>query len=107
MTDFVSNGQITVSSTGIIRNVGSSLFSLGGGSVTTVNLGGLINVGVNPGTANALLSGGLLINNGAFGSAYAALVVDFGGLAKGTGVYGSVITQNGGYTRRSGNVNRG
>src|SRR6185369_10632684 len=81
-------------------NVGGSALTFGGGSVTTVNRAtgadrsndGFINLGA----ADGLLSGGLMINNGVVGSVTNKLVVSFGGVAKGIGLYVSVVTQNGG-----------
>lgn len=100
--DFATNGQMTVAATGKFVNLGSSGLTFGGGSVTTVNrLGPIDSVDdglINLGSANAVLAGGLLINNGAVASNIPGvnLVVDFGGSAKGNGLYGSVLTRNGG-----------
>ena len=102
VSDFASNGQIDVAGTGAIVNVGSSGLAFGPGSVTTVNrTGALDNVGdgmILLGGSDALLIGGLLINHGTVTSSIPGvdLMVESGSLAKGTGLYGSVLTQNGG-----------
>lgn len=102
VTDFASNGQIDVAGTGAIVNVGSSGLAFGSGSMTIVNrTGALDNIGdgmILLGGSDARLTGGLLINHGIIRSRVPGvdLIVESGGMAKGTGLYGSVLTQNGG-----------
>lgn len=98
VNDFTSNGQMTVASTGTVTNTGGSGLTFGGGSVTTINAAGSVRGIIDLGTSPAILSGGLMINNGVVGSVTpnADLIVDFGGFAKGTGTYVSVLTRNGG-----------
>jgi hypothetical protein len=98
VSDFVSNGQLTVPAGGMVVN-GSSSLVLGGGSTTFVgtpaNPGGVINTGPQP----LLVRGGLLVNNGVIGndSGTGQVVVDFGGFAKGAGFYDTLPqTINGG-----------
>ncbi|HEY7118959.1 MAG TPA: autotransporter-associated beta strand repeat-containing protein [Tepidisphaeraceae bacterium] len=88
--DFVSDGQVTVGGGGLVDNSGSfSSIVLGGGSRTTVNPGGSINVG---GTSIEL-NGGLLVNNG---TVTGTTNVHFNGEAVGTGTYGPVnLFENG------------
>ncbi len=92
--DFVSDGQLTTN--GAFWNVGASALIFGAGSVTTINPGGLIDIGSINGFG-AIVAGGLVKNNGSFGSEFGSpIVVDYLGKVKGTGTFGSVVTQNGG-----------
>jgi hypothetical protein len=97
-SDFVSNGRITINSGANITQVNPSTtapLTLGGGSVTTVNSGGTLSWGGSGATQLGRLAGGLLINNGTVTGG--RLVVDFGGVAKGTGSYSvNPLTVNGG-----------
>src|SRR5262249_46245350 len=82
-SDFVTNGQITVARTGKLLNVGSSGLTFGGGSQTTVSrVGPLDNVDdgiINLGSADAVLAGGQMINNGVIASSASGVnfIVDF------------------------------
>ena len=102
VTDFVTNGQLTVGPTGKIVNVGSSGLTFGGGSNTTVNRlgsGDIVDKGlIDLGNVSADLTGGLMTNHGVVGSITpgVSLVVAFGGNATGTGVYVSLLTVGGG-----------
>ena len=82
VSEFVSDGQITVAAFAKLVNVGASGLTFGFGSVTTVNSAGAanrINDGfIDLGSSDALLSG-LMINNGVVGSATNKLNVNFGG----------------------------
>jgi hypothetical protein len=89
VSDFVSDGQLTIPSGGTLNNAGSSLF-LGGGSRTTINSGGSI---ILSGGTTIELNGGLLVNNGTITG---TTDVNYGSLAKGTGVYGVVNVGQGG-----------
>jgi autotransporter-associated beta strand protein len=100
VSEFVSNGFLSVPAGGLINNTGSNMV-LGGGSTTFVgsvaNPGGKIDLGGQ----QLLVRGGLLVTNGgSFGSGNGVrngvTVADYGALVKGTGPYDSVITQNGG-----------
>jgi len=93
--NFTTNGLLMVD--GTLTNVGASGLNFGGNSsLTTVTSTGLIDIG----DYDALLINGVFVltNNGLVGSANpsADLVVDFGGLVKGSGTYTSILTQNGG-----------
>jgi autotransporter-associated beta strand protein len=88
VSDFNTLGQVTVN--GVIDNVGAS--DLGFGGVTTINAGGVVDLEAT----DAIVAGGLVKNNGAFGSATNTITVDFGGSVKGAGIFGNVVTQNGG-----------
>jgi T5SS/PEP-CTERM-associated repeat protein/autotransporter-associated beta strand protein len=87
--DFSSLGVITVNNGGTLTNSVSNLI-LGGGSRTTVNSGGSIQL--LPGTSLELL-GALLVNNGQVNG---PVNVNFGSLAKGTGSYTTVSVFDGG-----------
>jgi hypothetical protein len=89
VSDFVSDGQLTIPSGGTLNNAGSSLF-LGGGSRTTINSGGSINLA---GGVTIELNGGLLVNDGTITG---TTDVNYGSLAKGTGLYGLVNVGQGG-----------
>lgn len=95
-----STGLLTVNPGGVVMNTGSAL-TLGSGSRTFIgsvaNPGGKIDLGGQ--TLN--LTGGLLVNNGGDASSgngvlNGKVVVDYGGLAKGSGYYANIMTQNGG-----------
>src|SRR5205814_8591663 len=85
---FENTGAITINNGGVLTNLASPLTS-GGGSHLTINSGGTLNV-----SANALdLNGALLVNNGTITG---PTNVNFGSLAKGSGVYGAVNVTDGG-----------
>jgi T5SS/PEP-CTERM-associated repeat protein len=87
--DFTNNGVITINSGASFNNSTSSLV-FGGGSRTTVNPGGAINLL----DANTLeLNGALLINQGAITG---TTDVNYGSTAQGNGSYGSVNVALGG-----------
>jgi fibronectin-binding autotransporter adhesin len=98
VSDFVSNGRITINGGGTVTQTNASTaapLTLGGGSVTTVNVGGTLNLGASGSQQVGRLAGGLLVNNGTVNGG--RLVVDFGGLARGTGTYEvNPLTVNGG-----------
>jgi autotransporter-associated beta strand protein len=89
LSEFSTIGQFTVS--GTVINLGES--DLGFGGVTTINPGGTIDLR----STDAFVSNGLVKNGGAFGSATNTILVDYDGYVKGTGTFGNVITQNGGF----------
>ncbi len=90
---FSSGGVVQVLPGGTLQHGGADLL-LGGGSRTAIGsattAGGTLRA--LPGTA-VQLNGGLLVNNGALEG---ALVVNFGGLAKGAGSFGPVTVNDGG-----------
>jgi autotransporter-associated beta strand protein len=87
VSNWGNQGVIVVNGGGIINNTAGDL-TCGGGSRTTVNAGGLINVGT------ALdLNGALLVNNGTISG---TTNVYYGSLAKGAGTYGLVNVNDGG-----------
>lgn len=108
-TDFTSNGSLIIN--GTLANIGTSGLAFGGGSVTTVNRTGPVDgTGdgiIDLGIADATLNGGLMRNFGIVASLTAGvdLMVGFGGVASGSGLYGSVITQNGGILSPGGSPN--
>lgn len=93
VSGFSSGGVIEVQGEGVLSNSGSDLV-LSGGSRTRVG-----NVGAPGGTiqlegdSRLQLNGGLLVNNGRIDGTVA---VNYGGLAKGAGQYGTVIVGDGG-----------
>lgn len=93
VSSFASGGQIEVLAGGTLANSASSLV-LGGGSRTSVGTaaapGGTIRL---DGGTRLQLNGGLLVNNG---SIEGPVEINFGGLAKGAGVYGAVTVGDGG-----------
>ena len=89
-SNFLTYGTTTIA--GTLTNVGIDSFTFGGGSVTTINAGGSVNIG----SVDALDQGGLVTNYGNFGSSTNKVVVDFGGKVQGPGTFHSVITENGG-----------
>ena len=89
VSDFASEGQLTITSGGMVSNSGSPLI-LGGGSRTTINPSGTLAVAAG---TTIELNGGLLVNNGTISG---TTDVNFGSLAKGTGVYGVVNVGQGG-----------
>jgi fibronectin-binding autotransporter adhesin len=96
--NLTSIGRITVTSGGTLTQTSpttSAPLTFGGGSVSTVNGGGTLSWGGSGATQLGRLAGGLLINNGTVTGG--RLVVDFGGVAKGTGSYSvNPLTINGG-----------
>lgn len=93
VTGFTSSGVITVNPGATLTNTGTHLV-LGGGSRTFVgsaaNPGGTIALGGQP----LDLNGGLLVNNGTISGG--TVNVNFGGLAKGSGTYPTVIVGDSG-----------
>jgi fibronectin-binding autotransporter adhesin len=89
VSDFASDGQLTIPSGGMVNNSGSPLF-LGGGSRTTINPSGTLSAAAG---TTLELNGGLLVNNGTISG---TTDVNYGSLAKGTGVYGIVNVGQGG-----------
>lgn len=93
LSGFSSGGLIEVLPAGVLANSGSDLV-LGGGSRTLVGsaeqAGGRIEL---QGGTRLQLNGGLLVNNGSIDGTVA---VNFGGLAKGAGSFGSVVVGDGG-----------
>ena len=89
VTDFASSGQLTIHGGGTLNNSGTPLV-LGGGSRTTINPSGTL--ATAPFTSIEL-NGGLLVNNGTISG---ITDVNYGSLAKGTGVYGVVNVGQGG-----------
>jgi fibronectin-binding autotransporter adhesin len=87
--DFTSNGVITVASGGVLNNTQGDLV-LGGGSRTSLLPGGTLSTAA--GTAIEL-NGALLVNNGVMSG---QTNVNFGSLAKGAGVFGTVNVTEGG-----------
>ena len=87
--DFTNNGQITVNAGGSLSHSLGNLAS-GGGSRTTVNAGGIINLLLG---SELELNGALLVNDGTING---TTNVNYGSLAKGTGVYGVVNVNTGG-----------
>jgi hypothetical protein len=96
--NFTSIGRITVNNGGLLLQQNPTTaapLTLGGGSVTIVNSGGTIDWGGSGATQLGRLAGGLLVNNGNVTGG--RLVVDYGGLARGTGSYSvNPLTINGG-----------
>jgi hypothetical protein len=84
VSDFLSHGQMTVSSGGQVNNSGS-FATFGGGSVTTVAAGGGIHLGGSGTQQLGRVAGGLLVNHGVVNGG--RLVVDFGGRVGGTGTF--------------------
>jgi hypothetical protein len=85
---FENNGRIIINDAATLTNNGVRLASTGGSRIT-INSGGALNV-----TNNALdLNGALLVNNGTITG---PTNVNFGSLAKGSGVYGAVNVTDGG-----------
>ena len=91
--DFTSNGVINVPNGGTVSNTVSSLV-LGGGSRTFIGSvatpGGTISTAAG---TSIELNGGLLVNNG---TQNGTLNINFGGLAKGSGLFGAVSVTDGG-----------
>jgi len=91
VSDFVSDGQLTINPGAVVTN-GNSSMVLGGGSRTFIGSvatpGGTLNVG--PGLN---LNGALLVNNGNIAG---TTNVNYGGLAKGSGTYGAINVTDGG-----------
>ena len=88
-TDFGSDGVLTINSGGKLEQSFANLVA-GGGSRTTVNAGGTIDLLVG---SQLDLNGGLLVNNGTING---SVNVNYGSLAKGTGTYGVVNVNTGG-----------
>ncbi len=93
VNEFVSNGQLTVPAGAAINNSASSLV-LGGGSTTTVGSVAAPGGAINLGGQSLELRGGLVVNNGNINNG--TVNVNFGGLAKGSGVYPTVNVNDGG-----------
>ena len=89
VSDFASDGLLTIQGGGTLNNSGTPLV-LGGGSRTTINPSGMLTTA--PFTSIEL-NGGLLVNNGTISG---ITDVNYGSLAKGTGVYGVVNVAQGG-----------
>ena len=89
VNDWSSNGILRINGGGAVNNSGSNLV-LGGGSRTTINAGGAINLS---GGTTIELNGGLVVNNGTISG---TTDVNYGSLAKGSGVYGVVNVNQGG-----------
>ena len=87
--DFTNYGQITVNSGGSLFHKLGNLAS-GGGSRTTVNAGGLLNLMDG---SELDLNGALLVNNGDING---TVNVNYGSLATGSGSYGVVNVNQGG-----------
>ena len=102
-TDFVSNGVTAVNPGGVLNNSGSDLV-FGGGSVTSVGVYNPSNGQVTPGgtislgATNLVVRGGLVRNNGTVTSTTGNIVIDFGGVYRGTGVndVNAIVKVNGG-----------
>jgi fibronectin-binding autotransporter adhesin len=88
-SDFISDGVVTVNGGGALNSSGSNLV-LGGDSRTTINPSGALAVAAG---TTIELNGGLLVNNGTISG---TTDVNYGSLAKGTGVYGIVNVGQGG-----------
>ncbi|MCA9232550.1 MAG: hypothetical protein KDA57_18015 [Planctomycetales bacterium] len=87
--DFSSDGQIRINNGATLNNTVSNL-TAGGGSRTTVDAGGVLNV---LGATTLELNGALLVNNG---TVTGTVNVNYGSLAKGTGTYDVVNVNEGG-----------
>ncbi|HEV8606986.1 MAG TPA: autotransporter-associated beta strand repeat-containing protein, partial [Tepidisphaeraceae bacterium] len=88
ITAFENTGIVNVNNGGLLSNTANNFVS-GGGSRITVNPSGQINL-----NSTAMdLNGALLINNGTITG---ATNVNYGSLAKGSGVYGAVNVLDGG-----------
>jgi autotransporter-associated beta strand protein len=88
-TELESQGVVTIGNGGTLSATGSALYLTAGGR-TTINSGGTLAAGsVTP----IELNGSLLVNNG---TQTGVLDVNFGSLAKGNGVFGSVNMNDGG-----------
>ena len=83
------DGVLRINGGGTVNNSGGTALVLGGGSRTTINAGGTLAAG---GTSIEL-NGSLLVNNG---TQTGVLNVNFGGVAKGTGTFGTVNVGDGG-----------
>jgi fibronectin-binding autotransporter adhesin len=110
VNDFQTYGTLTLAPAAVgsgqftrLNNAGTSPMSFNGGSRTFI--GTAATAGQNLALVdlhgqNAIVAGGLFINNGFVGDSTAGgatIVADFGSLVKGAGTYqNSVITQNGG-----------
>jgi autotransporter-associated beta strand protein len=104
VTDFTTVGKLSVVGTGQLVNTGTSPLVFGGGSVTTVGVynpttgqvtsGGKISLGAQ----DLVVQGGFVRNNGLITSTTGNLVIDAGGLVRGSGTYdvNSIILRNGG-----------
>ncbi|HEY1381793.1 MAG TPA: PEP-CTERM sorting domain-containing protein, partial [Gemmataceae bacterium] len=110
-SDFQTSGVVTIpnapggfNNPNQLANVGTSPLSFNGGSRTflgTPASAGQLGAVVDLGGRNAVVAGGLLVNNGLIydstGGGTATLIADFGALIKGGGTYGvPVVTVNGG-----------
>lgn len=105
VTDFISYGLINLTSGGTVSaqrnrltNTSISDMYFGGGSRTFIGSAAAPNANsafLNLGGKQAIVSGGLLVNNGTVSNG--TVVADFGAIVKGAGTFvNPVITQNGG-----------
>lgn len=92
VNNFRSTGAINVTGTGTLTNTGMTPLMLGSGSITNVGerhpLTGQVTQGgtINLGSQDLIVHGGFLRNNGIV-TGTGKLIVEKGGLAKGTGDY--------------------
>src|SRR5207248_8966991 len=92
LSDFVSNGQLTIPPGGTLNGSAGGVV-LGGGSVTNIGIFNPNNGQVTPGgtlemgPGNLVIQGALLRNNGTIhgGAGSGDIVIDYLGLLKGTG----------------------
>jgi hypothetical protein len=84
-----TEGALAINSGGIVNQSGSAALYLDGSQGTTINSGGQINAA----SGSTIELGGLLVNNG---TQTGALNVNLGGLAKGSGSFGTVTVGSGG-----------
>ena len=93
LSEFVSNGVISIPVGGLVNNTATNLV-LGGGSSTFIGSaatpGGAITLS---GGTTIELNGALLVNNGTISG---TVNVNYGSLAKGSGAYGVVNVNQGG-----------
>jgi hypothetical protein len=93
VSEFVSDGTITINPGGSINNSAVPMV-LGGGSTTTLGSSGAPGGTIALGGQSLELHGGLLANFGAISGG--AINVYFGGLAAGTGAFPTVVLHPGG-----------
>jgi hypothetical protein len=106
VTDFQSYGSLTlangVGGSSLMTNYGSTPLYFNGGSRTSIGtIGGNGNAQLELNGQNAIVAGGLLVNNGSVTDNSAAgtstIIADYGALVKGAGSYDNpVLTRNGG-----------
>jgi autotransporter-associated beta strand protein len=104
VTDFTTAGKTSVTGTGQLVNTGLSPLVFGGGSVTAVGgynpttgqvtQGGTISLGAQ----DMVVQGGFVRNNGRITSTTGNLVIDAGGVVRGSGTFdvNSIVQLNGG-----------